>query len=283
MRSSDIWRVPVAEVPDPLPLWPLPTVTPKFWDESLGYQRPFSCEDDDCVRWHAGIDLTDAKRGSIVVATERCRVRRLGGVWKNGTTYVCAQNEASVAIYGGIEPGSWEGIEEGSILEAGARLGRIGSGYGDMLHFELYEASDERTTHSRWWRDKPPPEGLLNPVNYLQAAAGMPRTLATTPQRHEALEQLGFFSGPTFAPWSDNSKAALLAAQAALGLKPDGIWGPKTDETIRARLARVTPTPSRHNLAVAGGVVAAIAVVTLTVALVSRRVRPGVLTAAVAR
>ena len=175
MRSSDIWRVPVAEVPDPPPRWPLPSVPPKFWDESLGYQRPFSCSDADCIRWHAGVDLTDAKPGSVVVATERCRVRRIGGAWNNGTTYVCAQNEGSVAIYGGLEPGSWEGYEEGSILEVGARLGRIGSGYGDMLHFELYQASDERTTNSRWWRDKPPPDGLLNPINYLQAAAGLPR------------------------------------------------------------------------------------------------------------
>ena len=154
-----------------------------------------------------------------------------------------------------------------------------------MLHFELYQASDERTTNSRWWRDKPPPDGLLNPINYLQAAAGLPITLATAPQRHEALKKLGFFSGPTFAPWTDNSKAALLAAQAALGLQPDGIWGPKTDEAIRARLGPVspTPTPPRSNLAVAGGVAAALAVVTLTAVILRRRSGQSVLTTAINR
>lgn len=36
-----------------------------------------------------------------------------------------------------------------------------------MIHLETYAAAS-RTANSVWWKGEPPPEGLLNPTNYVE-------------------------------------------------------------------------------------------------------------------
>ncbi len=228
MHSQQTWMVPVAPVPTPPPKWPLPTVKPGYSPTSLGYKRPFKCT-DDCVRWHAGIDLTGVKLGDEVVACEDCEVVSTG-LWSHQTNYVLVRNTTSMALYGGLRKPL---PKKGTFIEAGKRIGEMGAGYS-TLHFELYELDPERKTNSRWWIDQDPPEGLLNPVNYIQAAAGHKLTRSTAPQRHEALRELGLYAGPVFAPWSQTSIDALTVAQETLGIEADGVWGPQTESAIDA-------------------------------------------------
>jgi hypothetical protein len=68
-RYADWERIPMAEGGKD-PMWPLPTVTPKFATWSLGGGRPSACAQDKCERWHAGVDLTGAPQGALVVAPE---------------------------------------------------------------------------------------------------------------------------------------------------------------------------------------------------------------------
>ena len=42
--------------------------------------------------------------------------------------------------------------------------------YG-MIHLETYEAED-RKANSVWWKSEPPPDGLLNPTNYVERMVG---------------------------------------------------------------------------------------------------------------
>lgn len=222
--------VPVAEVPTPPPVWPLPTVKPGFSPTSLGYKRPFKCT-DDCVRWHAGIDLTGVKAGDEVVACEDCEVVSTG-LWSHNTNFVLVRNTTSMALYGGLRKPL---PAKGTFIEAGKRIGEMGVGYS-TLHFELYELDPERKTNSRWYIDQDPPEGLLNPVNYIQTAAGHKVTRETAPQRHAALRELGLYAGTVYAPWSQASIDALKAAQDLLDIEVDGIWGPQTEAAIDAAI-----------------------------------------------
>lgn len=245
MWSEDCWRVPPALVPSPAPVWMLPDVAPAFSERSTCFKRPFSCT-NECKRWHAGIDIK-AKGGVTVVAAERCSViAGAGGKvergWTSGTRQLFCRNADSWAVYGGLTPGSAlaQGLTPGAVVEAGAPLGTIAKGY-DMLHFELYDGAEELKGNQRWWTGEPPPPALRNPLGYVQTAAGMTRTLGTVIERHEALQQLGYYAGAAFAPWGDASAKALLAAQSALSLKADGVWGPQTDEAIRRALGGRSP------------------------------------------
>ncbi|MGB1012753.1 MAG: peptidoglycan DD-metalloendopeptidase family protein [Nannocystaceae bacterium] len=227
MRSEQAWMVPVAPIPTPKPRWPLVGVNPNYSATSLGYKRPFQCT-DDCVRWHAGLDLVGVKPGDEVVACEDCEVVRTG-LWSHETTFVFVRNPNTMALYGGVTKSS--APKKGTFVAAGKPIGKMGEGYGG-LHFELYELDPNRSGNSRWYIDAEPPDGLLNPVNYVQAAAGHRITRETAPQRHEALRELGVYAGTVFGPWTDASTEALKTAQTMLGLTADGIWGPKTEVAI---------------------------------------------------
>jgi len=219
--------VPVAPIPTPKPVWPLPSIEPSYSATSLGYKRPFTCT-DDCVRWHAGMDLTGVRAGDEVLACEDCEVIRTG-LWSHNTTFVFVRNATSMALYGGVTKSS--APKKGALIKAGQSIGKMGEGY-EGLHFELYELDPDRTGNSRWYIDAEPPDGLMNPVNYIQAAAGHRITRESAPQRHEALRKLGVYAGTVSAPWGDTSVEALKTAQTILGLTADGIWGPKTEEAI---------------------------------------------------
>jgi len=219
----------------------LPDVAPAFSERSTCFKRPFTCT-DDCKRWHAGIDIKAKGAGVRVVAAERCSViAGAGGKvergWTSGTRQLFCRNADSWAVYGGIQPGSAlaQGIKAGAVIEAGEPLGVLAQGYG-MLHFELYDGAEQLKGNQRWWAGETPPPALRNPLGYVQVAAGMTRTLGTVIERHESLQRLGYYAGALFAPWSDASTQALRAAQAALGVEADGVWGPQTDERVRRAL-----------------------------------------------
>jgi len=177
-----------------------------------------------------------------VIATEDCIVLKTERGWSEGTRHVFVRNSRTYATYGGLVPGSSEPyVLEGQKVPAGTRLGQIGAKY-KMLHFELYDADYDLAGNQRWWTGDSPPRALLNPVNYIQQAAGLTLTRETAPQRHEVLRKLGFYAGPIWAPWGELSEGALRAAQSALGLTPDGQWGPESE----ARLTAELPTPTRY-------------------------------------
>ena len=122
-------------------------------------------------------------------------------------------------------------IEE---VRAAAKLGVILGSYG-MVHLETYIA-DDRKANSVWWKDEPPPDGLLNPANYVERMVGDTVTLVRSQQRHEALKALGFYKGDVNAAWGTASTEALRAAQQSLGVGVDGVWGPNTEDAIQRAL-----------------------------------------------
>ncbi|MFY0531702.1 hypothetical protein [Nannocystis pusilla] len=83
-RSSEWEKLPMAQG-DAKPAWPLPTVTPKFATWSVGGGRPFGCAADKCERWHAGIDLTDAPDGALIIAPEDALVVGIDRGWSEGS------------------------------------------------------------------------------------------------------------------------------------------------------------------------------------------------------
>ena len=102
--APDAWRIPVAST-EGVPAWPLPGLAPKFSATSFGYQRPFTCE-DNCERWHCGMDLVDASHDQLVVATEDARIVSVNLGWTAGTRALAATTREHVLIYGGLVPGA---------------------------------------------------------------------------------------------------------------------------------------------------------------------------------
>lgn len=239
------------------PVWPLPTVTPKFADWSFGGGRPFNCSAGDCVRWHAGIDLVGAKDKAIVVATERMEIVSVDKNWSAGSRHVTGRTDTGLfLVFGGTAKGSGDewGIRPGVVVEPDDPIGRVLGSYG-MIHFETYaEQLREgiRETNTPWPIGQPPPDGLQNPLNYIERAAGREMSLGNWPLRRAALRKLGF--GPADSGvWGQLDIDALIEAQAALAeqsdtdIEVDGIWGPKTDAAIRRALGSDTPlvTPAK--------------------------------------
>jgi len=226
-------------VGDPKPAWPMPSVKAKFALSSFGGGRPFGCALGTCERWHAGIDLTGAVGGALVVSPEDATVIAVDRGWSSGSKAVFLRTDTGLfLVLGGVILGSSKefGVTSGKRVSRGDSLGRVLGSYG-MIHFETYVAED-RTKNSPWWQDQPPPPGLLNPTNYVERMIGDRISLVRTVQRHEALAALGYFFGTIDSPWGPTSEAALLAAQEALGLASDGVWGPKTEEGILEALEK---------------------------------------------
>jgi peptidoglycan hydrolase-like protein with peptidoglycan-binding domain len=139
-------------------------------------------------------------------------------------------------VLGGFKQGSHKeyGITTGQQVE-GRQARRVLGSYG-MVHLETYEA-EGRKANSVWWKGEPPPDGLLNPTNYVERMVGDKVSLLQTRQRHEALKTLGYYTGDVGAPWGTASTEALRAAQQALGVEVDGKWGPNTEDAIQRALA----------------------------------------------
>ena len=237
-RSNDWEKLAMAQG-DPKPAWPLPTVTPKFATSSIGGGRPWSCSADKCERWHAGIDLTSAPDGSLIIAPEDALVVAIDRGWSEGSKAAFLRtNTGLFIVLGGFKQGSHKeyGITTAQSVRKGDKLGRVLGSYG-MIHLETYEAED-RKANSVWWKSEPPPDGLLNPTNYVERMVGDNLSLLQTRQRHEALKALGYYTGAVGAPWGTASVDALRAAQEALGVEVDGKWGPNTEDAIHHALAQ---------------------------------------------
>ncbi|MBK7828378.1 peptidoglycan-binding protein [Nannocystis sp.] len=219
-------------------MWPLPTVTPKFATWSLGGGRPYGCAADKCERWHAGIDLTGAPDGALIIAPEDALVVGIDRGWSEGAKAAFLRtNTGLFLVLGGFKQGSHKeyGITTGQQVRKGEKLGRVLGSYG-MIHLETYEA-EQRTANSVWWKSEPPPDGLLNPANYVERMVGEKGSLLQARQRHEALKALGYFTGDVAGPWTAASTEALRAAQQALGVGVDGKWGPETEDAVQRALA----------------------------------------------
>jgi len=282
-RSSDWEKVPMAEGGKD-PLWPMPTVTPKFATWSLGGGRPSPCTVSTCQRWHAGVDLTNAPDKALVVAPEDGTIAGLDKGWTEGTRAIFFVTDSGLfLVLGGIIAGSHKewGRKVGDKIKRGGELGRIVGSYG-MLHFETYAATPGRTANSRWWKDDPPPEGLLNPANYVERMVGAKMSLLQTQQRLQALKDLGYYTGDVGAAWGSAAIEALKKAQMALGVQVDGKWGPETEDAIQQALQKTpcdsledcdageaTSGPATDALApmrIVGGVVAGLTLAGLTAA-----------------
>ena len=240
-RSTDWEKLPMA-VGDPAPAWPLPSVTPKFAPWSVGGGRPANCTLETCERWHAGIDLTGAPDGATIVAPEDALVVGIDRGWSEGSKAAFLRTKTGLfLVLGGFKAGSHKefGIQTAREVRKGEKLGKVLGSYG-MIHLETYTAAS-RTANSVWWKSEPPPDGLLNPINYVERMVGDRVSLVQTQQRHEALAALGYYIGNIAAAWSAASEAALRAAQAALGVEVDGKWGPKTEDAIQQALASKNP------------------------------------------
>ena len=239
-RTPEWEKLPMA-AGDPSPTWPLPTVEPKFATWSVGGGRPFGCEADKCERWHAGIDLTGAPDGAVIIAPERALVVGVDRGWSEGSKAIFLRTDTGLfLVLGGFKKKSHDefGVGTGRMVNKGEKLGRVLGSYG-MIHLETYKA-EQRTANSVWWRTEPPPAGLLNPTNYVERMVGDRVSLVQTRQRHEALKLLGHYKGDVAAPWTAASTEALKTAQAALGVDADGKWGPKTEDAIHKALAGKT-------------------------------------------
>ena len=273
------------------PVWPLPSVTPKFATWSLGGGRPSGCAEGKCERWHAGVDLTGAPQGAVVIAPEDALIVGLDKGWTDGTRAIFLRTDSNLfLVLGGVIAGSHRefGLTTGGRVRRGEKLGRIVGSYG-MLHFETYAATPDRTANSRWWREDAPPAGLLNPANYIERMVGAKASLLQTRQRLQALKDLGHFTGDVGAAWDAAAIEALKKAQAALGVQVDAKWGPETEDAIQTALitdaggtegADGPPTdgPSTDalgRLRIVGAVVAGVAVagVTAAIAITMRRRR----------
>lgn len=244
-RSPDWEKIPMATGGD-APAWPLPSVTPKFATWSLGGGRPFGCTAKTCQRWHAGIDLTGAPNGALVIAPEDGLIAGVDKGWTDGTRAVFLQTESGLfLVLGGVIAGSHKefGITTGQHVKKGDKLGRIEGDYG-MLHLEAYKAEPGRTGNSRWWKDDPPPDGLLNPTNYVERMVGATVSLLQTRQRLQALKDLGHYTGDVAAAWGPEAIEALKKAQTALGIAVDGKWGPETEDAVQVALNAQVPCGS---------------------------------------
>ena len=277
------------------PVWPLPSVKPTFATWSLGGGRPWGCAQDKCERWHAGVDLTGAKQGAVVIAPEDALIVGLDKGWTDGTKAVFLRTDSNLfLVLGGIIAGSHKefGLTTGTRIRRGEKLGRIVGSYG-MLHFETYAATPDRAANSRWWREDSPPQGLLNPINYIERMVGSTASLVQTRQRLQALKDLGHYTGDLEAPWDAAAIEALKKAQAALGIQVDGKWGPATEDAIQDALQPACTSPdgcaaegtgadtgpatdALGRLRIVGGVIAGITIagITAAVAVTLRRRRP---------
>ena len=236
-RTSD-WEKLEMAAGDAKPAWPLPTVTPKFATWSLGGGRPFGCDAEKCERWHAGIDLTGAPDGAPILAPEDALIVGIDRGWSEGAKAAFLRTDSGLfLVLGGFKAGSHKeyGIAHGQQVRKGDKLGRVLGSYG-MIHLETYGAGS-RTANSVWWKGEPPPDGLLNPTNYVERMVGDKMSLLQTRQRHEALAALGYYKGDVAAAWGPASTEALRAAQSGLGIGVDGKWGPETEDAIQRALA----------------------------------------------
>lgn len=247
-RSGDWQLAPMATPLAVKPVYPL-VIAPKYSLDSFGGGRPWSCKlgkKDDagvCERWHAGVDLTGAKGGDIIVAPVEGEVIAVNSGWTDNSRAMFIRSGDIFYVLGGFNPNSHTefGIKEGNPVKPGQKLGRVEAKY-KMVHFEMYfDPGKKRTKNTKWLIENPPPDGLLNPTNVVEQMVGKPPSHITDRQKLEALKQLGWYGGSVADKWSAAATEALKAAQKAYGLDVDGLWGPMTESAIQTALKSKLP------------------------------------------
>jgi hypothetical protein len=215
MARNPLWvTVPMAHAGG-VPVWPLPTVTPKFSTSSFGGGRPFGCAEDKCARWHAGIDLDNASAdkvpgGAVIVAPESGTITGLDKGWDQSAKAIYLRTDSNLFLVlgGAIEGSAGEfGVTVGSRVDQGQPIGRVVGWYG-MIHLETYKPT--ATKNYKWNAGDPPPPLLLNPTDYVEAMFWQPGIQPPAPQ-----------PGPHPPPApaaSSNSGGIALFALLAFGL-----------------------------------------------------------------
>ena len=177
----------------PRPNWPLKTkakrklqvsyedVRSKWhgrWGRHFGASR---ANKEGEKRVHAGVDLF-ADPGDEVVAVEDGEILAILPFYKGTSALYLLTDSGLIVNYGELEPRSWSayGIEGGVGTEqkvsAGDTLARVGLSRdgSHMLHIETYEptvtVTEIRSGAMRWPKGDAPPEGILDPSEYLVRA-----------------------------------------------------------------------------------------------------------------
>ena len=63
-----------------------------------------------------------------------------------------------------------------------------------------------------------------------------PRSFTSNIERQKILQKLGYYEGDVDGRWGPASKAALVEFQRVAGLIPDGVWGDKMTEAVKAAI-----------------------------------------------
>lgn len=146
------------------PLWPL-TSTPKKWTAG----GSFGASRDGGSRTHQGVDLYAAK-GAPVVAVEDGTVTMSQGWSGSGTRAIFVDHPKAgiTVLYGAVAPKSYK---VGSTVKKGQKLAEIGvyPKGSHMLHLETYPLG---TTVRKVWYSGDPPDTVIDPSDYLEAAMG---------------------------------------------------------------------------------------------------------------
>jgi len=135
---------------------------------------------------------------TIVVATEAMEIAGVDRGWSKGAKAVTGRTKSGLfVVFGGTIQGSGNefGIKRDMVVDKGQPLGRVKGSYG-MIHFETYRDKHHdvvRNSNSPWNIGQPPPGGLLNPLNYVEFAAGRKATFANWAQRRAVLREFGVY------------------------------------------------------------------------------------------
>lgn len=148
--------------------WPLPNDTRRRIPSGA---RGFAA-DRGGEKYHAAIDLY-ADRGDPVVAPQPGRVVNIYN-WPNnreptGRAVLIQSDHGPVFLLAPLEPSTLR-VGFAQHVAEGENIGQIGvyPAGSSMLHFEVYREGTR--TNQRWFKGKPRPPELLDPLSYLEAA-----------------------------------------------------------------------------------------------------------------
>lgn len=127
-------------------------------------------------RVHVGVDLF-ADPGDVVLAAEGGTIMAVLPYYKGTGAIYVKHDSGLIVAYTEIEKGSWwdYGLRTavGVRVEAGQPIARVGltNDGSHMLHLETYRGDvtveDIRKKKMQWLEGDPPPDGILDPTEYL--------------------------------------------------------------------------------------------------------------------
>jgi murein DD-endopeptidase MepM/ murein hydrolase activator NlpD len=151
------------------------------WHGKWGRHFATARKGDDGIRRHAGVDLF-AHGGDVVLAMEDGEVLATLP-FTDGTWAIYVRNDSGEIVnYGEVFKNSWKefglssGVDTGQRVSRGQPIARVGVMGKDtsMLHLETIRGDmttdDIRQGALRWFKGDPPPDGLLDPTQYLVRA-----------------------------------------------------------------------------------------------------------------